>query len=794
MSSLIRLRVEPLEDRLAPAAGSLDPTFGTGGIARTTAGVVSRLAAAPDGRVLALVQVGNTGSYSVARFEPDGTLDSTYGTGGVAPVPAHAFTTLTALPDGGALVGWGSADGAGFGLVRVTAAGALDTTFGAGGQAGVVLPSGTQATDLAAVAVRPDGRIILAGDRTTDMIIVGQPTRDYDLVVAQLLPTGQSDPSFGSTGTAVVTFPAGSVTSVFADSLAVQADGRLLIGSEVTTSTEPRGRQYTPAVIRLTSDGQLDPTFGSAGVAEIRFPQAGGSYGIAQAVSVLADGRVLLAGTMQSATQTSGLLSVFNGAARLTAGGQLDPTYGAGGLAASTPFVNTSGSFSAAIDPVGRVVFNSVSFPATPGQGGYSGQTVTRLTVDGVPDPGFGTNGQVSISTLPGLNGPNTSDLNLASALVVQPNGDLLLGGTDQAAQQSATNGLIVRVLGNALLAGFVPPVTGTVAVGGPADGSFQVLSPTGGVYATAGTATAFPGFAGNVRVTTADVTGDGTPDYVVGAGPGGGPVVSVYDGTSGTLVASISVFEAAFTGGVFVAAADLDGDGRAEVVATPDQCGGGRVVVFSVAAGGAATMRASFFGIDDPNFRGGARVALGDVNADGTPDLVVAAGFGGGPRVAVFTGGSVLGGAPARLMNDFFAFPGADAVTLRNGVFVAAGDVTGDGFADLAFGGGPGGAPRVFILSGAVVSAGNMAGAQAAPVANFFVAGNTSDRGGVRLAVTDVDRDNKADVVTGSGEGAPGLVRVYPGANFTTPAEPGAFQSLPVFGGNVLAGGVFVG
>ena len=204
--------------------------------------------------------------------------------------------------------------------------------------------------------------------------------------------------------------------------------------------------------------------------------------------------------------------------------------------------------------------------------------------------------------------------------------------------------------------------------------------------------------------------------------------------------------------------------------------------------------MRASFFGIDDANFRGGTRVAVGDVNRDGTPDVLVAAGFLGGPRVALFNGTTIVGGIPTRLVNDFFAFPGTDAIALRNGAFAAIGDLNGDGFADLIFGGGPGGAPRVFILNGQTVSGGNVSGAEANPLANFFVAGNATNRGGIRVAATNADGDAKADLVVGSGEGSPANVRVYLGKNFTSSVEPTAFQDLGVFGGATLAGGVYVG
>jgi ABC-type sugar transport system substrate-binding protein len=77
--------------------------------------------------------------------------------------------------------------------------------------------------------------------------------------------------------------------------------------------------------------------------------------------------------------------------------------------------------------------------------------------------------------------------------------------------------------------------------------------------------------------------------------------------------------------------------------------------------------------------------------------------------------------------------------------------------------------------------------------VANFFVAGNAGDRGGVRLAVKDADGDGRADVVAGSGEGSPSKVRIYLGKNFAGGGEPTAFQNIDPFG-TTLPGGGFVG
>jgi hypothetical protein len=140
---------------------------------------------------------------------------------------------------------------------------------------------------------------------------------------------------------------------------------------------------------------------------------------------------------------------------------------------------------------------------------------------------------------------------------------------------------------------------------------------------------------------------------------PGSGPPIrfAVVSGIGNTalLVPPPSPFAGSedFTGGGFVAAADIDHDGRAEVVVTPDEGGGPRVTILSLASGQLVT-RANFFGIDDPNFRGGARAALEDVNKGGTPDLAVCAGFLGGPRTALFNGTTLLT-TPTRLVGDFF-------------------------------------------------------------------------------------------------------------------------------------------
>ncbi len=290
----------------------------------------------------------------------------------------------------------------------------------------------------------------------------------------------------------------------------------------------------------------------------------------------------------------------------------------------------------------------------------------------------------------------------------------------------------------------------------------------------------AFPGFTGGVRVSEADFNADGVPDLAVVTGPGIPTQLKLFDGKTLTLLLNIPIFDG-FTGGAFVTAGDLTGDGVPDLILSPDVSGGPRIIVLR---GGDFQSVASFFGIDDPNFRGGVRVAVGDLNRDGRSDLLVSAGFGGGPRVAGFDGTTVTSGIFTKLFADFFVFESA----LRNGTYLAVGDVDGDGFGDLIAGAGPGGGPRVFTLSGADLITGLAGNSKA--ITNFF-GGNPDNRSGIRVSAKNLDNDLRADVVVGDGAGNGSRVSAYFGKDFVGGVAPVAlgFDAFPGF-----TGGVFVG
>ncbi len=365
---------------------------------------------------------------------------------------------------------------------------------------------------------------------------------------------------------------------------------------------------------------------------------------------------------------------------------------------------------------------------------------------------------------------------------------DLGWGATAAAAQPAATPAPATPTSAPAAPTFTAVPVAtqSPVAFTGNADGTVSLFTVAGGVLTDTGRRlTPFAGYRGAIRVASGDFNGDGTTDYAFTTGAGPQAVVQLMDGSTGALLVGQTVIFQGFTGGLFLAAADIDRDGRSELVVSADTGAGPHIQTFRIANGG-MQLQSSFFAFDNPAFRGGARVAAGDLNHDGFADVVVTTGGQAEGRVAIYTGADLRNGVATRLTPDFIAFSG-----LWSGLNAAVGDMDGDGFAELAISLDKGPA-HVKVWSGATLSGNPGVQPSNLGLVGSFFAFAPTDPSGARLALRDSNGDGRAELFAVSTSKTSSFARVFSFEQMQ--AGGGGAPTAAPFGTPVTYDGIYVG
>lgn len=363
--------------------GDLDPTFGTNGVAITNFGnnaTIVKLLTQSDSKVVAAGKISATSSFALARYNYDGSLDTTFGTGGtvittpVDPVDARS----AALQPDGKIVLVANGQFTNF-AARYNTDGSLDTSFGNSGILSIpVVTAGT----IFSMAIQTDSKILIGGE-------------DGGFYVARLNNDGTIDTTFGN-GSGIVNYD----NPASAESLAIQSDGKIVVaGGDFTTNSI--------LIARLNTDGSLDTSFGGTGIVTISIS----GLDIALDVQIQPNGKIVAAGT----TITN--VDLFPCMVRVNSDGSIDNSFGTNGIL----IVNQpTSSFNAlGLQNNGKIIGTGDGSP----DGGITTDfLMVRVNNDGTLDNTYGNNGIV----LSDIGGTGT---NSAKSVVINPFNNLATAG-----------------------------------------------------------------------------------------------------------------------------------------------------------------------------------------------------------------------------------------------------------------------------------------------------------------------------------------------------------------------------
>jgi uncharacterized delta-60 repeat protein len=391
--------------------GSLDTSFGTGGLVfddflgpNFDMGK-DIVAVQGDGKIVVVgtTHSGGGGSFALARYNRDGSLDASFGEGGVVTsdfANSNEVANGVAVQDDGKIVvaGWTigtNTTGPDFALARYNTDGSLDISFGVDG---LVTTDWSSNQDYAnAVAIQADGKIVAAG--------YARVSGNWVIALARYNPDdGSLDAFFGTDG--LVTL--GILSWDEANAIAIQTDGKIVIAGGTYTGNYFTGRDFV--VARFLTGGSLDLSFGAGGYVTTGF---GTPWDRAYGVAIQTDGKIVAVGDARTLSPWREIAM-----ARYNTDGSLDPSFGIGGLVTTDFDFRTASAYDVAIQDDGKIV---VGGEADGGQPWGRDFILARFNTTGSPDPDFGIGGYVTTDF------SNTTDIGFG--VDIQADGKIVLAG-----------------------------------------------------------------------------------------------------------------------------------------------------------------------------------------------------------------------------------------------------------------------------------------------------------------------------------------------------------------------------
>ena len=385
------------------ANGALDLGFGDAGKVSTAfGGDDTAMALQADGKI---VMAGGSGTdFLLARYNPDGSLDTSFGAAGLVTSDVGSGSADeargVAMQSDGKIVVVGNAvvgrtannqTNFDFALARYNADGSLDTSFGSGGK--VTTDFNGQVDRALAVAIQSDGKIVVAGSAGIASGI------GVDFGIARYHSDGTLDASFGSGGK--VTTDIASGTDI-AQNVVLQANGAILVSGVLTIGNS--SDLANTGLARYNPNGSLDTTFATAG--KLTLP----NLRLDEAMTLQGDGKIVIAGSVVVAASRQ------FGVMRLDSNGSPDSGFGAGGLATTAFSTQDDFGRAVAVQADGRIVVAGQSSNRS-----NPDFAVARFAANGTLDPSFGTAGKLTIDFFGSFDG--------AENVVMQPDGRIVIGG-----------------------------------------------------------------------------------------------------------------------------------------------------------------------------------------------------------------------------------------------------------------------------------------------------------------------------------------------------------------------------